>query len=282
MCFSAFLLNLNKFFIIKCYFNLFIKLKLRDLMIHHINRFIASNYPTNLALGGAVVCAIPTIEMAGKALENLRVLRTQDPGIDEGKKALASKNLKINVLGSLFFGFCATNIIPCSAAVGAALFGLYAYKRFQDPDAGQATMMFGTALRVIKILLRPALHIAASKIAHLASKIALCTYNIISAIGKTMKSAITKVAVCVKAFFKYVVLLPLKIGKAVINGIAKSFKAISKIALALTKAISAIAAVALKAIVVASKVVAKILVVAVRYPPVGVAMLVGCIALALL
>ena len=81
---------------------------------------IVQYYPSRWALGGAAMCGIVAVEMAFRAIQSS--WKNEWKGVSE------------NLGGAIFFGLCATNVVPFSTVIGGGGFTLWALLSYPNPD----------------------------------------------------------------------------------------------------------------------------------------------------
>lgn len=82
-----------------------------------VTNYVANNHTTKLAFGCGLICAFAAIESACRVIHNL--YQSTDESVRNNPKF--SKDVSENLGGVVLFGLCASNAIPCTAAIGAGI-----------------------------------------------------------------------------------------------------------------------------------------------------------------
>jgi len=99
-----------------------------------VQPFIQS-YPSHLALGGAVICATASIEIAIKTIKAI-------PSLSNGEEN-AYENFAKNLGQAIFYAFCAANIVPYTPLIGGAIFTAHSIFTYKQQDAYIAAKILG-------------------------------------------------------------------------------------------------------------------------------------------
>lgn len=131
---------------------------------HHI-------WPTNLALAAGTVGTIAVAEMAIRSVGDLMEYFKESNSEKIKDKAL--DNLSANLGGALFYGMCATNILPGSAVIGGAIFIIHSILSCTNDDAYLSSKIIGKPVHfVVKDVLLP-----------LIDKVASAVFNVLLKLG---------------------------------------------------------------------------------------------------
>lgn len=150
-----------------------------------VTNYIAHNHTTNLALGSGVLCALVAIESAGRVLQNLFQAATNAPAY---QNPTFGDNVGKNLGGAVFFGLCASNTIPRTAALGAFIFFMNAMGK-PDADALLTTRILhnvrplasgagNAAWKIIKAV--------AEAVGHVVKGIFDFVWNVMCAVGSVL------------------------------------------------------------------------------------------------
>lgn len=141
-------------------------------MFDAIKEYVHNHYPTKTAIVGGVICAAAAMEMAILVPYHITQIHHAANGALEPLKY----NLSASLGGAIFYGLCALNIIPRTAAIGASIFTLYSIGNFQYEGAYFTSRVIGNTVKFItKEILSPLCeHVLLPiirKIAEVASKL---------------------------------------------------------------------------------------------------------------
>lgn len=114
-------------------------------MLDSIKDYIHDHYPSKMAIAGGIICAAAAIEMAVLVPYNISQIHSAANGALEALKY----NLSANLGGAIFYGLCALNIIPRTAAIGAGIFTLYSAITFNQNEAYWTSRLIGNTVRFI-------------------------------------------------------------------------------------------------------------------------------------
>ena len=147
-------------------------------MFDVIKEYVHNHYPTKAALAGGIICAAAAVEMAILVPYHISQIHHAANGALEPLKY----NLSASLGGAIFYGLCALNIIPRTAAVGASIFTLYSISNFQHEGAYLTSRLIGNTVKFItKEILSP---ICEHVLIPIIRKIAEVASKLIAFIGK--------------------------------------------------------------------------------------------------
>lgn len=141
-------------------------------MLDSIHEYVKTHYPTHMAKIGGLVCAAAAIEMAILIPSNIsQIHHVAGDALDPLKYALSA-----NLGGAIFYGLCALNIVPKTAAIGSGIFTFYSLIHFQSEGTYYTSLAMGKGAefvtqKMILPLCEHALFPAIRKLAEMAKKL---------------------------------------------------------------------------------------------------------------
>jgi len=103
---------------------------------------LLQRYPTRWALGGAAFCGVAAVEMAARTFYDISQLRMGGEQIQ--------RDLSADLGGTIFYGLCATNVVPYSAVAGAGIFACYSISAYKGQRAYVVSKVFGETAELIR------------------------------------------------------------------------------------------------------------------------------------
>lgn len=114
-------------------------------MLDSIKNYVHDHYPSRTAMVTGAFCAAAALEMAILVPYNISQINHAAGGAIEQLKY----NLSANLGGAIFYGLCALNVIPRTAALGAGIFTLYSLIHFQEEGAYFTSRIIGHTAKFI-------------------------------------------------------------------------------------------------------------------------------------
>jgi hypothetical protein len=144
----------------------------------YTNKYYNKHFTSRTAVVAGMVCSSACLEMAILATVNISQINSVSGFALETLKY----NLSANLGGAIFYGLSAVNIIPRSAAIGAAIFSIYSVFNFEYEGAYLTSKIIGTTVKFIseKIISPICKHI----LAPMLRRIGEIAAELISFIGK--------------------------------------------------------------------------------------------------
>lgn len=115
--------------------------KIKDYANNHYNK----HFTTKTAVAAGIVCASAALEMAILATVNISQINSVSGYALETLKY----NLSANLGGAIFYGLCSLNIIPHTAAIGAAIFSVYSVFNFEYNGSYLTSRIIGNTVKFI-------------------------------------------------------------------------------------------------------------------------------------
>src|ERR1700722_13032191 len=114
-------------------------------MINSIKDYVHDHYPSKTTMVAGAICAAAAIEMAIHVPYTI----SQIPHLADWALVSAKYNLSASLGGAIFYGLCGLNIIPRTAAIGAAIFTLYSINTYRQENAYLTSQVIGNSVKFI-------------------------------------------------------------------------------------------------------------------------------------
>lgn len=169
-------------------------------VINELSNFIPrvvlsdANYrnASRMVVGSALVGAAVVTEMACRTISDGIAILRHDTGNYEQSLATLKDNFSANLGGVLFYGICASNVIPGIAALGAVIFAGYSIFKRDAADDYLTTQFIKHTDKVVSDLVTPSLDFVVATASNLL-KAALKTMTKVHELLSTVTDAILSV-----------------------------------------------------------------------------------------